>query len=99
LYISNKEMLTGPHAVSWFYIAGVEAFSCCGQTTYYSFEISVILQEMRSAWWHPALLMNECLVSMDHVVNSRRRNMYKGFSVKDIRFYNSALRRKQWNLA
>ena len=78
MYISNKEMLTGPHAVNWFDIAGVETFSSGGQTTYYSLQISVILQEMRSAWWHPALLMNECLVSMDHAVNSRRANL-QGF--------------------
>jgi len=37
-------------------------FSSGGETTDWSFQLSVILQEIRSAWWQLALLMNECLV-------------------------------------
>jgi len=45
----NDEMFTGLHAGGGFDEAGVETLSSVGQATDYSFEISVVLQEMRSA--------------------------------------------------
>jgi len=63
-YIHNNEKVTGLHEGFGFDIAGLETFSRGCLTTDWSFRISVILQEIRSAWWQPALLMNECLVSM-----------------------------------
>jgi len=65
LHIHSNEKLTGLYAGLAFDIAGVETFSSGGETTDWSFQVSVILQEIHSAQWQPALLMNECLVSMD----------------------------------
>jgi len=43
---------------------GVETFSSGGETTDWSSQLSVILQEIRSASWQLALLANECLVRL-----------------------------------
>jgi len=41
---------------------GVATFSSVGETTDWSTQPPVILQEIRSAWWQLALLANECLL-------------------------------------
>jgi len=44
--LHNNEQLTGPHAGLGFDVAGVETFSSGGQTTDWSFQVSVVLQEI-----------------------------------------------------
>jgi len=60
LYIHNNEKVTGPHAGLGFDIAGVETFSKWWPDHRLEFPVSVVLQEISSASWQPALLMNEC---------------------------------------
>jgi len=48
-YIHNNEKVTGLHEGFGFDIAGLETFSRGCLTTDWSFRISVILQEIRSA--------------------------------------------------
>jgi len=62
--LHNNEKLTGVNVGCGFDIADVETFSSGSETTYWSFQGSVILQEICSAWWQPALLKNKCLLSM-----------------------------------
>jgi len=40
----------------------VAIFASGGETTDWSFQLSVILQEIRIAWWQLALLVNDCFV-------------------------------------
>jgi len=47
--MQNNEKLTGPHAGCEFDIAGTETFSSGGEITGWSFQVSVTLQEIRSA--------------------------------------------------
>jgi len=42
----------------------VAAFSSGGETTDWSFQLSVNLQVTRSAWWKLVLLVNKCLVCL-----------------------------------
>jgi len=97
LYINNNENLSGSHAVRGFGKAGVETFSRGGEITDWNCQVSVILQEIRSAWWQTELLMSECLVSM---IMSwiAEEHIWKNSSVNDTLFFNSALRKKRWSL-
>jgi len=49
----------------WF--KGIARFSSGGETTDCAFQLSVILQEIRYAWWKLALLLNECLICLDEL--------------------------------
>ena len=64
------------NATESLWYKGVATFCSGVENTDWNFQISVILQEIRSAWWQLALLMNACLLWMDgHVMNSRRANL------------------------
>jgi len=56
LYIINNEKLTGAYASLGLEIAGVETFPRGSKSTDWSFQVLVILQEIRSVWWQPELL-------------------------------------------
>jgi len=46
--LRRTKLSTGPHADRGFDIAGVEGFSSVSENTGWSFQVSVILQEIRS---------------------------------------------------
>jgi len=47
----------------WYKVVAI--FSSDDKTIDWNFQFSVILQELRSEWWQPTLLVNEYLVCLD----------------------------------
>ena len=73
------------NATESLWYKGIATFSRGGETTDWSFQLSVIVQEMRFAWRRLALLLNKCCVWLGISWKTHLRSL----SVDDILFFNS----------
>ena len=93
LYGRESDTTKKFNATESLWYKGVETFSSGVETTNWSFQMLVILQETRFAWWQLAPANKRVFIINGHVANSRRANL-KSSSVNKILFFNRALSKK-----